>query len=77
MLYGVKIPVNRKDKVNQNGNKARMHREGNLKRSSLQVNSLATEDPAAKQKGIDKKGSRTDKSSKSTKVGNPQTLHNQ
>lgn len=59
-------------KASQNGNKERMHREVNLKdlqKSSLQVNSFATEDPAVKQKGIDKKGSRTDKSGKMLKLG--------
>lgn len=64
-------------KVNQDRNKARMCREGNLigfQKPGLQVNSFTTEDPVAKKKGIDKKG--IDKSGKNAKVGSTWTLHN-
>lgn len=47
-----------------------MHREGNLKdlqKSSLQVNSLATEDPAVKKRELMR--SRNDKSGKMLKLG--------
>lgn len=48
-----------------------------ISKNQVQVNSFASEDPVAKQKGIDKKGSRSDKSSKNAEVGSTGTLHNQ
>jgi len=55
MLYGANSPVQQERvKLNQNGNRAKKHREGilkNVQKPRFEVNSLAVEDPAAKWKG--------------------------